>query len=222
MPEMASLTSAAMDLVTAARSPIASHVNQLAWGVAGPIEQTQRPGPYRVSAWVATVQTSPPGHGNVRQDKTSFTIMTKAALNSLMMIAAIGTGLMPVLCYAYALDPQLDCKSSAHAFIAPLLNDQYIDPKPMRVEANSVNAFRTAHGANLTAFGFRVYAVLGYEQDDAMFKQGSGPSDNDSGYGAVVLGPADEVEARVRAAGSDAVVRQVVPLLVTAVFCTGH
>lgn len=77
MPEMASLTSAAMDLVTAARSPIASHVNQLAWGVAGPIEQTQRPGPYRVSAWVATVQTSPPGHGNVRQDKTSFTIMTR-------------------------------------------------------------------------------------------------------------------------------------------------
>jgi hypothetical protein len=55
-----------------------------------------------------------------------------------------------------------------------------------------------------------------------MFKQGSGPTINDSGYGAVVLGPVDEVEARARAAGSDAVVRQVVPLLVTAVFCTGH
>jgi hypothetical protein len=35
----------------------------------------------------------------------------------------------------------------------------------MRVEANSVNAFRPAHGSNLTAFGFRVYAVLGYEHD---------------------------------------------------------
>lgn len=42
-PEFASLMSAAMDLLTAARSPVDSHVNPLAWGVAGPIEQTQRP-----------------------------------------------------------------------------------------------------------------------------------------------------------------------------------
>ena len=180
-------------------------------------------GPYRVSAWAATVQTFPVGHGNVGRDRTNFTIiMTKADLNTLIVLAAMSTGLTPVLCYAYALDAQLDCKSSAHVFIAPLLNDQYIDPTPMRVEANSVNAFRTAHDANLTAFGFRVYAVLGYQQDDEMFKQGSGQPIADSGYGAVVLGPADAVEARAREAGSDAVVRQVVPLLLTAIFCNGH
>lgn len=76
-PEFASLMSAAMDLLSAARSPIDSDVNQLAWGVAGAIERTQRAGPYRVSAWAAIVQTSLAGCGNVRQDKTSFTIMTR-------------------------------------------------------------------------------------------------------------------------------------------------
>jgi hypothetical protein len=44
----------------------------------------------------------------------------------------------------------------------------------MRIEANSVNAFRPVHGGNLTAFRFHVYAVFGYEQGDPMFKQGSG------------------------------------------------
>jgi hypothetical protein len=34
-----------------------------------------------------------------------------------------------------------------------------------------------------------------------------------------VQGPAETVEERVRAAGSDAVVHQVVPLVLTAVFC---
>ncbi|WP_341315297.1 hypothetical protein WN982_08625 [Paraburkholderia sp. IMGN_8] len=145
--------------------------------------------------------------------------MTKAALYTLTIATAIGTGLTPVPCCAYALDAQLDCKSNAHAFIAPLLTDQYIDPKPMRVEANSVNAFRPAQGSNLTAFGFRVYAVLGYEHGDKMFKQGSGQPITDSAYGAVVAGSAEDVEARVREAGSDAVVRQVIPLLLTAIFC---
>lgn len=36
-------------------------------------------------------------------------------------LAAIAAGLPPVSSYAYALDPQLDCRSNAHAFIAPLL-----------------------------------------------------------------------------------------------------
>jgi hypothetical protein len=54
------------------------------------------------------------------------------------------------------------------------LNAQYIDPNPMRVDANSVNAFRPASDSNLTTFGFRVYAVPGYEHNDMMSKQGSG------------------------------------------------
>ena len=150
--------------------------------------------------------------------------MKKAVLNTLTVLTAMGAGLPPVPSYAsaYALDPQLDCKSNAHAFIAPLLNDQYIDPNPMRVEANSVNAFRPAHGIDLTAFGFRVYAVLGYEHDDAMFKQGSGQPIANSSYGAVVVGATESVEARARQAGSNAVVRQVIPLVLTAIFCNGR
>jgi hypothetical protein len=135
------------------------------------------------------------------------------------VLTSLGMWFSPIVCHAHALDPQLDCKSTAHEFIAPLLDDQFIDPKPMRIEANSVNAFRPAHGSNLTAFGFHVYAVFGYEQDDPMFKQGSGQPTMTSAYGVVVTGPAESVEARAREAGSDAVIREVVPLLLTAVFC---
>ncbi len=148
--------------------------------------------------------------------------MTNAVLNTLLgVLAAIGAGLSPAPAYAYALDPQLDCKSSAHDFIAPLLNNQYIDASPMRVEANSVNAFRPTHGGTLTAFGFRVYAVLGYEREDAIFKSGTGKAIPNSSYGAIVVGPAESVEARVRETGSGAAVHQVVPLLLTVIFCEG-
>ncbi|CAG4897522.1 hypothetical protein [Paraburkholderia saeva] len=148
--------------------------------------------------------------------------MRKVAVHALIAFVTGGTLVMPVLCSAYELDPQLDCKSNAHDFISQLLNSQYIEPNPMRVEANSINAFRPIHGSNLTAFGFRVYAVLGYERDDAIFKQGSGEPISDSAYGAVVNGPAETVESRVREAGSQAVVKQVVPLLVTAILCDGR
>ncbi len=148
--------------------------------------------------------------------------MKKSIFNTLTVLTSLGMGFSPVLCHAHSLDPQLDCKSSAHEFIAPLLDDQFIDPTPMRVEANSVNAFRPTHSSNLTAFGFHVYAVFGFEQDHPMFKQGSGQPATASAYGVVVTGPAESVEARVREAGSDAVIREVIPLLLTAVFCDGH
>ncbi len=96
------------------------------------------------------------------------------------------------------------------------------EPNPMRVEANSINAFRPIRGSNLTAFGFRVYAVLGYEHDDAIFRKGSGEPISDSAYGVVVNGPAETVESRVREAGSRAIVKQVVPLLITAILCDGR
>ncbi|WP_233446762.1 hypothetical protein [Paraburkholderia terrae] len=78
------------------------------------------------------------------------------------------------------------------------------------------------HGGNLTAFGFHVYAVFGYEQGDPMFKQGSGEPMTASTYGVVVTGAAESVEVFARQAGSDAGIREVVPLLLTAVFCNGH
>lgn len=137
-------------------------------------------------------------------------------------LVAFALALPPVLSYAYALDLPLDCRSSAHAFIAPLLEHQYIDPQPMHVETNSVNAFRPVHGSNLTAFGFRVYAVLGFEPDDALFKRGSGQPLPGSPYGVVVRGSAEAVAARTREAGSNATVHQVIPLVLSVIFCDGR
>ena len=154
-------------------------------------------------------------------DQAERPMKVSAIYTWVTVLTAAATGLLPISSYGYALDPQLDCRSNAHAFIAPLLKDRYIDPKPMRVEANSVNAFRLAHGSNLTAFGFRVYAVLGYEHGDALFKRGDGQPVADPAYGAVVIGAAESVEAHARQAGSRAVIHQVVPLLLTAIFCSG-
>src|SRR5258705_6918793 len=89
--------------------------------------------------------------------------MTKCFFSSFATLTALATGLVSVPAYSLALDAQFDCKSDAHTFIESLVNDEYIDPNPMRVEANSVNAFRPTRGHDLTAFGFRVYAVLGYQ-----------------------------------------------------------
>lgn len=119
---------------------------------------------------------------------------------------------------AYALDAQLDCKSSAHAFISPLQQSHVIEATPMRVEANSINAFRPTHGSHLTAFDFGVFAVVGYQKDDAIFRQGSGAPIADSAYGAVVIGGEESVKEKVRAAGSDAVIHHVAPFI-TAIFC---
>lgn len=140
----------------------------------------------------------------------------------LTALASLGVGFSAAVCNAYALDTPMNCQSSPHDFIAPLLDEQSIDPKPMRIETNSVNAFRPARGSNLTAFGFHVYAVFGYEPNDPIFKQGSGQPANSSTYGVVVTGSAASVEASVRRAGSDALIREVVPFFLTAVFCNGH
>ena len=148
--------------------------------------------------------------------------MKKSVFRTLSVLASLGGLAAPIPSRAHAIDPQRDCKSSAHGFIASLLDDQSIDSKPMRIEANSVNAFRPVHGGNLTAFGFYVYAVFGYEQGDPMFKQGSGEPMTASTHGVVVTGAAESVEAFARQAGSDAGIREVVPLLLTAVFCNGH
>jgi hypothetical protein len=147
--------------------------------------------------------------------------MKTASLAKLTTLAAVVGGLSPGLCSATPLESQLDCNSSAHRFIAPLMADKSIEARPMRVEANSVNAFKPVPGGDLTAYGFRVFAVLGYEQNDAMFKRGSGEPINDSAYGVVVMAPSDTVEQRVRESGSRAVVHEVVPMVMTAVFCDG-
>lgn len=137
----------------------------------------------------------------------------------LTWLTAIGVACHVAPLAAHELDAQLDCTMNAHSFIASLQSDQYIDPVPMHVEANSVNAFRPTRGSELTAFGFRVYAVLGYEHDDEMFHKGSGEAMTGSLYGVVVFGPSDSVKAHLHDAGSDAAVHEVMPLIMTAVLC---
>jgi hypothetical protein len=145
--------------------------------------------------------------------------MTRKFLNTLTCLIVAGAGLGPALAHPRSLDQQFDCKSDAHTFVGALASAKEIDADPMRVEANSVNAFRPEPGSDLTVFGFPVDAVLGYERGDTMFRTGSGTPIAGSLYGAVVTGPMDEVQARIRQAGSDAVVREVVPLLMSAVVC---
>lgn len=135
------------------------------------------------------------------------------------LLASLAAASAPVHANAGTHDEQFDCKSNPHAFIASLIDDQSIDPQPSRVEPNSVNAFRPARGNRLSAFGFPVYAVIGYARDDALFHQGAGKAIDGAVYGVVVSAPADPVRLRLREANSDATVQSVVPLLLTAIVC---
>ncbi|SAK98287.1 hypothetical protein AWB80_07497 [Caballeronia pedi] len=122
------------------------------------------------------------------------------------------------LAHAKPIDAQLDCKSTAHDFVAPLQQEGLLETKPMRVEPNSVNAFKPVKGATLTAYGFKVYVVVAYQKDDPIFRLGKGEPIADSAYGVVVWGGDKEVEQQVRAASSDADVHHVAPFI-TSIFC---
>ena len=131
---------------------------------------------------------------------------------------ALACAALPLACHATALDAPLACNESGHQFIADLIQQQLIDPTPMRVESNSINAFRPAKGADLSAFGFHVFALVGFEKDDPIFRPGDGAPLANSAYGAVVFGSDVSVQAAVTLAGSTAIVHHVGPH-VTAIFC---
>ncbi|WP_429301858.1 hypothetical protein [Paraburkholderia sp. GAS199] len=135
-----------------------------------------------------------------------------------LVLLALAAAVFPLTIQAATLDAPLVCNESGHQFIADLAQQQLIDPKPMRVESNSINAFSPAHGAELTAFGFRVFAVVGYEKDDPMFRVGDGEPVARSAYGVVVFGGETKVQNAIADAGSTAIVHRVAPL-VTAIFC---
>lgn len=137
------------------------------------------------------------------------------------LCAGLVAFIMPQIAKAQSRDEQFDCKSNPHEFISALIEEKSIDPKPSRVEANSVNAFRPAHGSRLSAFGFPIYVVLGYARDDTLFRRGAGKEIDSPVYGVVVSAPAESVRTRVREANSDATVHSVVPLLLTAIVCGG-
>lgn len=146
--------------------------------------------------------------------------MRRAALSGLAAFAAL---LAPLVAHAQSStrDQQFDCKSDPHTFISSLIEDKSIEPEPSRVEANSVNAFSPVRGTRLSAFGFPIYVVLGYDRDDALFKRGAGKEIASPLYGVVVSAPAEKVRSRLREANSDATVQSVVPLLLTAIVCGG-
>jgi hypothetical protein len=134
------------------------------------------------------------------------------------ILISVFVALFPAICSASALDEPLKCGVSAHEFIGSLEQQDLIDPTPTRVEPNSINAFRPTSGANLTAYGFHVFAVVGFQKDDPMFRTGGGKPIGDSAYGAVVFGWMESVQNAVTAAHSPAVVHKVAPHI-TAIFC---
>src|ERR1700754_523780 len=134
---------------------------------------------------------------------------------ALIAVVAVAT---PLASRAAELDAALACGESAHQFIGDLADQQLIDPEPMRVESNSINAFQPARGERLTAFGFSVFAVVGYEQADPLYKPGKCEPLAKSACGAVVFGNTEKVQAVVTEAGSNAIVHPVGPHI-TALFC---
>ncbi|RFU45137.1 hypothetical protein [Paraburkholderia sp. DHOC27] len=133
-------------------------------------------------------------------------------------IIALSAAALPLAGHAAELDAALACNESGHQFIADLAAQQLIEPTPMRVERNSINAFKPAKGADLSAFGFHVFAVVGFEKDDPMFRTGDGEPLANSAYGAVVFGGDNAVQDAVTRGGSNAIVHHVAPH-VTAIFC---
>jgi hypothetical protein len=136
----------------------------------------------------------------------------------ILILSVLFAAALPALARASDLEAPLVCNVSAHHFVSDLAEQQLIDPKPMRVESNSINAFWPSRGAKLTAFGFPVFAVVGFEKDDPMFRSGDGEPVAKSAYGVVVFGGEDKVQAALQGAGSTAIVHHVAPH-VTAIFC---
>jgi hypothetical protein len=140
-------------------------------------------------------------------------IPMKRFLLALFLLAAL-----PLTGHAAALDESLTCQESAHDFISGLIDQNLIEPTPSRVESNSINAFWPVRGQHMTAYGFTVFAVVGYQQDDPLFRTGKGTPIARSAYGAVVFGSVAKVQAALTEAGNTAIVHHAGPML-TAIFC---
>ncbi|WP_296653497.1 hypothetical protein [Paraburkholderia sp.] len=147
--------------------------------------------------------------------------MSKHRTPVVTLFAGLTAMLVPAFAHAEHRDEHFDCTSNPHTFISSLIHEKSIDAKPSRVEENSVNAFRPAHGHQLRAFGFPIYMVLGYAHDDALFHHGSGKEIDSPLYGVVVSAPEESVRLRLSQANSDATVQTVVPMLLTAIVCGG-
>ncbi|MEJ0002725.1 MAG: hypothetical protein WDN30_02695 [Pararobbsia sp.] len=136
----------------------------------------------------------------------------------LVSVTAALTLAIPATAHALSLDDALACGDQAHSYIASLQMRQLIADHPLHVEDNAINVFWPARHADLTAFGFSVYVVIGYQHDDPMFKLGRGEPMQGSLYGVVVSGSTAEVAKAVADANSPAQSKHAGPFL-TAIYC---
>jgi hypothetical protein len=147
------------------------------------------------------------------------TVLVNAATPAATALALVLSSLaLPSLAHAEALDDAFSCGDRAHGYITSLQTRQLIADHPLHVEDNAINVFWPARDADLTAFGLKVYAVIGYQQDDPLFKTGSGEPLKGSLYGAVVSGGTAEVAKAISNAGSPAESKHAGPFL-TAIYC---
>lgn len=126
----------------------------------------------------------------------------------------------PALVQAAPLDTALACGQTPGQFFAMLRSQHLIDPEPMHVEPDSVNAFWPARDATLSAFDLSVFAVFAYEAGNPAFRAGKGTPHGKPVYGAVVVARMDTVRKALQAAGSKAGVEHAAPFM-TAIVCEG-
>ncbi|MEX3967556.1 hypothetical protein AB4Y42_35965 [Paraburkholderia sp. EG286B] len=138
----------------------------------------------------------------------------------LLRCIASGTALVSNVIYAHEIGASLDCHFGPHEFIEQLVEEKEIDPRPMKVSDDSVNAYRLKPNQNLTALGFKVRAVFGFSPNDGLFsqKRGGGEASHQV-YGVVVMAGEEAVSERIREMGSPATVKEVTPLVMSAVVC---
>lgn len=153
-----------------------------------------------------------------------------------MHFVAAATLLASQLASAQGLDASLDCSADPHQFIAQLIDQKAIEAKPMKTSDKTVSAYGTHSDQHLTALGFPVKAVFGTPARDNAFadkgndqqmataQQVSMQTSADAQpapakYGVVVMAGSDQVTERLRQMGSPATVKEVLPLVMTAVIC---
>ncbi|MCX5541093.1 hypothetical protein M3A49_16565 [Paraburkholderia sp. CNPSo 3076] len=146
--------------------------------------------------------------------------MVAVRLPHLIRHAVVVTAFTSNAIYAHEIGASLDCHAGPHEFIQQLLAKKEIDPRPMKVSANSVNAYRPRQKQSLTALGFKVQAVFGSVPDDETFQQtADGNGAPRQIYGVAVVAGEDAVRERLRQIGSTATVKVVMPLVISAVVC---
>ena len=137
------------------------------------------------------------------------------------MIAMVIALAFPLHAGATPLDDALACNDHAHAYIQSLQDQHLIADHAMHVEDDGLNVFWPSRNSGLTAFNMKVFVVIGYQQDDPMFKPGKGDPMDGGLYGVVVNAETSTVAKAVAEAGSPAEYKHAGPFL-TAVYCRSH